>query len=76
VTISFVGGEECDKAMEWLVERGIPAYNAPDLAVKAIANLHKQELISELNNNGSYTPGKVDAAKARQIIDQCSSKWP
>jgi len=36
ITISFVGGERSDKAMQWLVENGIPAYNAPDLAVKAM----------------------------------------
>ncbi|HOV30824.1 MAG: acetate--CoA ligase family protein [Anaerolineaceae bacterium] len=68
VTISFVGGEECDKAMEWLVEQGLPAYNAPDLAVKSIINLRKQQQISEINNNGSYTPGKIDREKARAII--------
>jgi acetyl coenzyme A synthetase (ADP forming)-like protein len=68
VTISFVGGEECDKAMEWLVEQGLPAYNAPDLAVKSIINLRKQQQISEINNNGSYDPGKIDSEKARAII--------
>ncbi len=68
VTISFVGGEECDKAMEWLVEQGLPAYNAPDLAVKSIINLRKQQQISEINNNGAYTPGKIDREKARTII--------
>lgn len=53
--------------MEWLVEQGLPAYNAPDLAVKSIINLRKQQQISEINN-GSYDPGKIDLEKARAII--------
>ncbi len=39
VTVSFVGGERSDNAMRWLVENGIPAYGAPDLAVNAMACL-------------------------------------
>src|SRR5690606_25246541 len=39
VTVSFVGGERSDAAMAWLVENGIPAYGAPDLAVKAMGTL-------------------------------------
>jgi acetate---CoA ligase (ADP-forming) len=41
VTISFVGGEQSEKAMRWLVENGIPAYGAPDVAVNAIAGLRE-----------------------------------
>ena len=37
VTVSFVGGVESDKAMQWLVENNIPAYATPDAAVNAIA---------------------------------------
>ncbi len=29
VTVSFVGGERCEEAMQWLVENNIPAYDAP-----------------------------------------------
>jgi len=46
-TISFVGGEESDKAMRWLVEQGIPAYGAPDLAVNAIAALREYARMKE-----------------------------
>ena len=41
VTVSFVGGERSDAAMQWLVENGIPAYDAPDLAVKAMGTLRE-----------------------------------
>jgi aldehyde:ferredoxin oxidoreductase len=34
VTVSFVGGEKSEAAMQWLVQNGVPAYGAPDLAVQ------------------------------------------
>ena len=51
VTVSLVGGERCVEAMHWLVDHGIPAFGAPDLAVNAIAALreyaHMREAVSE-----------------------------
>ncbi|MBN1825397.1 MAG: acetate--CoA ligase family protein [Candidatus Eisenbacteria bacterium] len=41
VTVSFVGGEESAKAMRWLLEQGVPAYGAPDIAVDAMAALNR-----------------------------------
>ncbi|HBA91444.1 MAG TPA: CoA-binding protein, partial [Anaerolineaceae bacterium] len=41
VTISFVGGEKSDNAMRYLIENGIPAYGAPDIAVDAISSLRE-----------------------------------
>jgi acetyl coenzyme A synthetase (ADP forming)-like protein len=41
ITVSFVGGERSNAAMSWLVEHGIPAYPAPDIAVNAIAALRE-----------------------------------
>lgn len=41
VTVSFVGGERSEKAMQWLIENGIPAYGAPDIAINAIAALRE-----------------------------------
>jgi len=68
VTISFVGGERSDKAMQWLVENGIPAYNDPDLAVKAMGTLreyHRLQLLKDepINNNH-----KVDKEAALDVI--------
>ncbi len=74
VTVSFVGGERSDKAMEWLVEHGIPTYNAPDLAVKAIATLRDDQLMQDMNHNGSYAPGDINPAAARQIIAGARAK--
>ena len=68
VTVSFVGGEKSDKAMEWLVENGIPAYGAPDLAVNAMGTLREYGRMLETNNSEPHTPKNVDSAMARSII--------
>ena len=47
VTVSFVGGERSDKAISWLVENGIPAYGAPDLAVNAMAAMREYTRLRE-----------------------------
>jgi acetate---CoA ligase (ADP-forming) len=51
VAVSMVGGERCVEAMRWLVDHGIPAFGAPDLAVNAVAALreyaHMREAVSE-----------------------------
>jgi acetyltransferase len=68
ITVSFVGGEKSDKAMRWLVDNGIPAYNAPDLAVNAMAALREyarmQEMMTEKNAGCDATGSKT----ARDII--------
>ena len=47
VIVSFVGGENSEKAMQWLVENDIPAYGAPDLAVHAISALREFSRMKE-----------------------------
>ncbi len=72
--VSFIGGERCEKATEWLIEHGIPTYNAPDLAVKALASLRKQDELLQTAHNGMYKPSDVDSAKAREIIAGARAK--
>ena len=48
VTVSFVGGERSVEAMRWLVDNGIPAYGAPDLAVNAMAALHEYAVMRNI----------------------------
>jgi acetyltransferase len=74
VTASFVGGERSDKAMAWLIERGIPTYNAPDAAVKAMATLRDDYRMSQMNHSATYVPENVNAAAARQIIADARAK--
>ena len=47
ITVSFVGGEKSDKAIGWLVENGIPAFFAPDVAVNAMAALREYARLQE-----------------------------
>ena len=68
VTVSFVGGERSDKAMQWLVENGIPAYNAPDLAVKAMGTLHEYAKLEMMKADVIDNNHDVDEKTAHEII--------
>jgi acetyltransferase len=68
VTVSFVGGERSDDAMQWLVENGIPAYNAPDLAVKAMGTLREYAQLQAIKNDKPKADLKFDGKLAREII--------
>ena len=68
VTTSFVGGERSDEAMRWLMENGIPAYNAPDLAVNAMAALHEYNDLKKVLNDTPYPASKTGGKIAREII--------
>jgi len=70
IAVSFIGGTEAGRAMQWLVEHGIPTYGAPDTAVNAIAALHEYARNVTLATE-SFTPYRdVDEAAARAIIAQ------
>lgn len=68
VIVSFVGGERTDKAMRWLVENGIPTYNAPDLAVNAMAALREFHNLREMVNHKAYQSSSKGDVVAREII--------
>jgi acetyltransferase len=70
ITVSFVGGEKSDQAMGWLVENGIPAFGAPDIAVNAMASLREYARLQEFKNNA---PHKTDE-KARKIALEVIAK--
>lgn len=74
VSASFVGGERSDKAMRWLVENGIPAYSAPDMAVNAMSALHEYAQIKENLNQEDKTRFKVDLNIAKNIIQKARSE--
>jgi acetyl coenzyme A synthetase (ADP forming)-like protein len=68
VIVSMVGGERCAEAMTWLVEKGIPAYPAPDEAMNSLAALREYYTI----HKGIDDPGEEckprSSATARDII--------
>lgn len=68
ITISFVGGERSDDAMQWLVENGIPAYNAPDLAVKAMGTLREYARLQSMKAEPIKLDHKVEQESAREVI--------
>jgi acetyl coenzyme A synthetase (ADP forming)-like protein len=70
VTVSFVGGERSDKAMRWLVENGIPAYGAPDLAVNAMACLREYARFKEIAAEPDIHCKKMDKSKAMEVIEK------
>ena len=70
VTISFVGGVRSDEAMQWLVENGIPAYNDPHLAVKAMGTLRDYARLEELKNEPINNNHDVDKRAALDIIKE------
>ena len=69
VTVSFVGGEKSDQAMAWLVENGIPAFGAPDLAVNAMATLREFALLQENKNGAPYKTDEKAKKAALAVID-------
>jgi acetyltransferase len=74
ITVSFVGGDKSEAAMGWLVEQGIPAYGAPDLAVKALGALRDDARMTEMAHSTTFKPENVDAELAKNIITQARSK--
>lgn len=85
ITVSFVGGERSEKAMQWLVQQDIPAYGAPDLAVNAIAALREyartKSLLSELPavapaGSRAVALKIIDAARAegREALTEIEAK--
>ncbi len=63
ITVSFVGGEKSDKATGWLVEHGIPAFFAPDVAVNALAALREYARMQE----NKKTDGARSDEKAKKL---------
>jgi len=68
ICVSFVGGEKSEKAMQWLVEHGIPAYGGPDLAVSALSALREYALMKDLVTEPEEKLSDLNKAKALQII--------
>jgi len=69
VTVSFVGGEQSENAMRWLVENGIPAYGAPDLAVNAIAGLREYTRMKAIASEDAPPCEVRDHERALEIIN-------
>jgi len=69
VTVSFIGGERSAAAIRWLVENGIPAYSAPDVALNAMAALREYELIREEANDLPCVMENINREAALKVIN-------
>jgi len=54
--------------MTWLVENGIPAYGAPDLAVNAMAALREYAILRETAKEPAYTTNNKALKTSMEII--------
>jgi acetyl coenzyme A synthetase (ADP forming)-like protein len=70
VTCSFVGGEHSANAMKYLVENGIPAYGAPDLAVNALGALREYSRMQELMAEPVSSCPPINRDRALSVIAQ------
>jgi acetate---CoA ligase (ADP-forming) len=68
VTVSYVGGEASEKAMQWLVEQGIPAYPAPDIAVNTMAGLREYDRMKLATAEKIKAKSSPNRQKALDII--------
>lgn len=68
ISISFVGGERSDAAIAWLVEQGLPAFNAPDLAVGAMATLREFAKVHEDGAVASFKSNEKARKTSLEII--------
>ncbi len=74
VTVSFVGGERSVNAMRWLVDHGIPAYGAPDLAINAIAALREFYKMKEIVNEAPISCEGFQYEQAVEIINKARTE--
>lgn len=69
ITVSFVGGQRSEDAMRWLVEHGIPAYGAPDLAVNGIAALREFARMRDTKDVSSVKVSSHGREEALAVIN-------
>jgi acetyltransferase len=69
ICVSFVGGERCIAGIDWLVENGIPAFGAPDIAINAMAALREYERMKNMVAQEAAGCVPTGMEKAKQIIE-------
>jgi acetyltransferase len=70
LTVSMVGGDKSMAAIAWLVENGVPAYYAPDVAVNAIAATREYYLMKGMNSDSNTVPTSSQRKAALDIISK------
>ncbi|MGC8663902.1 MAG: acetate--CoA ligase alpha subunit [Thermoplasmata archaeon] len=70
VTVSYIGGEITERAIEWLQKKGIPVYRSPDRAISAISSLREYGRFIEKGFDEFNRFEDVDSEKVKKIFDE------
>ncbi len=70
VTVSYVGGEVTERAIEWLQKKGIPVFRSPDRAISAMAALREYGRYIEKGFDEFNRFEDVDTGKVRNIFER------
>jgi acetyltransferase len=73
IVASSIGGKECEEAMIYLKERGVPAYPDPADAIKGLGALREYGRYLERPEE-EFKPWSVDKESVRKIIEQNRGK--
>lgn len=69
IVVSFIGGERCLKAGEWLKSKGIPTYFDPDDALSALSALRQYGRCLERKDT-QFQPHPVNKEKVQEILSR------
>lgn len=70
VTVSYIGGEVTERAIEWLQKKGVPVYRAPDRAISAMASLREFGRYIEMGFDEFNRFEDVDTERVKSIFDK------
>jgi len=74
VAVTYIGGQDCVDAMNYLKESGIPAYPDPAEAVRALAALREYGRYLEKKESGFKPYTDVDRKKVSSVIGSTDGK--
>ena len=74
ITVSYVGGEVTERAIEWLQKKGIPVFRSPDRAISAMAALREYGRFIEKGFDEFYRFEDVEVNKVREILDKIKNE--
>lgn len=67
---AFVGGEDCDQGIEVLKEAGIPSYESPDRALKALSAMVQYRRMRESRHAQEPVTVEGDRETVRKILER------
>ncbi len=74
VTTSFVGGEDVAVGSRILMEAGVPSYQSPDRAVRALGAMVRYKELRESRPDDSVPNVPGDQAAVRKLLDRVRSE--